>query len=90
MLGVVQGGAVDLASQTAEALNRLQRTMTPAGFGWPHVVDSVVYVTDISSSAAVLDALRVRAGGHLPPGTLVGTGLMSPDARVEIMLTAGK
>jgi enamine deaminase RidA (YjgF/YER057c/UK114 family) len=90
MLGVVQGGAGDLASQTTETLNRLQRTMAPAGFGWPHVVDSVVYVTDISSSAAVLDALRVRAGGHLPAGTLVCTGLMSPDASVEIMLTAGK
>jgi enamine deaminase RidA (YjgF/YER057c/UK114 family) len=53
-------------------------------------VDSVVYVTDIPSAGTVLDAFRGRAGGRLPAGTLVGAGLMGADARVEIMLTAGR
>jgi reactive intermediate/imine deaminase len=90
MLGVVQGEANGAAPQTAEALSRLERTMAGAGCGWPQVLDSVVYVTDLSDAATALEAFRARAGGRLPAGTLVGTGLMSPAARVEIMLTAGK
>ncbi len=90
MLGTVPGAGDGVAPQAAEALGRLERTMARAGFGWPQVVDSVVYVTDLSAAAMALEAFRVRAGGRLPAGTLVGTGLMSPAARVEIMLTAGK
>ena len=90
MLGVVPGRDSDAASQTGETLNRLERTMARAGFGWPHVTDSVVYVTDMSTAAAVVETITSRSGGRLPVGTLVGTGLMSPDGRVEIMLTAGK
>jgi reactive intermediate/imine deaminase len=90
MLGIVPGAGDGVAPQTAEALGRLERTMARAGFGWPQVVDSVVYVTDLSAASTALEAFRVRAGGRLPAGTLVGTGLMSPAARVEIMLTAGK
>ncbi len=90
MLGAVPGDGGGVAPQAAEALGRLERTMARAGFGWPQVLDSVVYVTDLSDAATALEAFRVRAGGRLPAGTLVGTGLMSPAARVEIMLTAGK
>jgi len=90
MLGVLPGNASDAASQTAETLSRLERTMAVAGFGWPHVGDSVVYVTDMSTATAVVEIFKTKAGGRLPVGTLVGTGLMSPDGRVEIMLTAGK
>jgi reactive intermediate/imine deaminase len=90
MLGVVPGTDPDAASQTGETLNRLERTMARAGLGWSHVTDSVVYVTDMSTAAAVVETFKARTGGRLPVGTLVGTGLMSPDGRVEIMLTAGK
>jgi len=90
MLGVLPENASDAASQTAETLNRLERTLAAGGFGWPHVTDSVVYVTDMSTASAVVEAFKTRAGGRLPVGTLVGTGLVNPDGRVEIMLTAGK
>jgi 2-iminobutanoate/2-iminopropanoate deaminase len=90
MLGVLPGNASDAASQTAETLSRLERTLAAGGCGWPHVTDSVVYVTDMPTAAAIVETFRTRAGGRLPVGTLVGTGLMSPDGRVEIMLTAGK
>jgi 2-iminobutanoate/2-iminopropanoate deaminase len=90
MLGILPGNASDAASQTGETLNRLERTLAAGGFGWPHVTDSVVYVTDMLTAAAVVETFKTRAGGRLPVGTLVGTGLMSPDGRVEIMLTAGK
>jgi len=90
MLGVLPGNAPDAAGQTSETLNRLERTMTAAGTGWPEVVDAIVYVTDMASAQEVLKVFAAKTGGRLPTGTLVGTGLVSPEGRVEIMLTAGK
>ena len=90
MLGVMPGNAADAAAQTAETLKRLERTMTAAGFGWPDVGESIVYLTDMATAPDVLKVFAARTGGRLPAGTLVGTGLVSPDGRVEIMLTAGK
>jgi reactive intermediate/imine deaminase len=90
MLGVLPGSAADAAAQTEETLNRLERTMAAAGFGWPEVCESIVYVTDLADAPLVLKGLAARSGGRLPAGTLVGTGLVSPEGRVEIMLTAGK
>jgi 2-iminobutanoate/2-iminopropanoate deaminase len=90
MLGVLPGNAPNAASQTTETLNRLERTMAAAGFGWPDVGESLVYVTDMADAPEVLKVFAARSGGRLPAGTLVGTGLVSPEGRVEIMLTAGK
>jgi enamine deaminase RidA (YjgF/YER057c/UK114 family) len=64
--------------------------MTAAGFGWSDVAESIVYVTDISAAPGILKVFAEKSGGRLPAGTLVGTGLVSPEGRVEIMLTAGK
>jgi 2-iminobutanoate/2-iminopropanoate deaminase len=90
MLGVLPGNALDAAGQTAETLNRLERTMTAAGHGWPDVAESIVYLTDMAAAPEVLRAFAARTGGRLPVGSLVGAGLVSPEGRVEIMLTAGK
>jgi 2-iminobutanoate/2-iminopropanoate deaminase len=90
MLGVAPGNAADLSAQTTETLNRLERTMASAGFGWSDVDDSIVYVTDMAAAPDVLKVFAARTGGRLPVGTLVGTGLVSPEGRVEIMLTASK
>jgi len=90
MLGVTPGNASDAGAQTAETLDRLERTMTAAGFGWPDVAESIVYVTDISAAPGILKVFAEKSGGRLPAGTLVGTGLVSPEGRVEIMITAAK
>jgi 2-iminobutanoate/2-iminopropanoate deaminase len=90
MLGVAPGNAADVSAQTTETLNRLERTMASAGFGWSDVDDSIVYVTDMAAAPDVLRVFAARTGGRLPAGTLVGTGLVSPEGRVEIMLTASK
>jgi enamine deaminase RidA (YjgF/YER057c/UK114 family) len=89
MLGVVPGTAPDPAAQTSETLARLGRTLTAAGFGWQDVVDSTVYVTDVSSADAVVRMVQQKIGRR-SAGTVVGSGLVSADGRVEIMLTAGK
>jgi reactive intermediate/imine deaminase len=90
MLGVTAGSTSDAGAQTAETLNRLERTMTAAGFGWSDVAESIVYVTDMSAAPGILKLFAEKSGGRLPAGTLVGTGLVSPEGRVEIMLTASK
>lgn len=90
MLGVLPGNALDAASQTTETLNRLERTMTAAGTAWPDVAESMVYLTDLATAPDVLKVFAARTGGRLPAGTLVGTGLVSPEGRVEIMLNAIK
>lgn len=90
MLGILPGGAPDPIAQTGETMARLGRTMALAGYSWSNVIDSVIYVTDVSSADAVVSAIAARVGGTLPPGTVVGAGLMNPNGRVEIMLTAGK
>jgi enamine deaminase RidA (YjgF/YER057c/UK114 family) len=64
--------------------------MTAAGFGWQHVAESIVYVTDMTSVPEVLKAFAGSIPGSTPAGTVVGTGLVSPEGRVEIMLTAAK
>jgi len=90
MLGVLPGNASDAAGQTAETLNRLERTMTSSGFGWGDVTESVVYVTDMSAAADVMKVFADRTDVRKIAGTLVGTGLVSPEGRVEIMLNAMK
>ena len=90
MMGVTSGNASDAGAQTTETLTRLERTMTAAGFGWSDVAESIVYVTDVSAAPGILKAFAEKSGGRLPAGTLVGTGLVSPEGRVEIMLTAAK
>ncbi len=90
MLGVTPGQKTDLAAQTQETLARLERTMTLAGYSWSNVIDSTVYVTDISTADAVVRALAAKTGAARVSGTVAGTGLVSPDGVVEIMLTAAK
>ena len=92
MLGVLPGNAADVAGQTTETLNRLERTMSAAGFRWPDVAESVVYVTDVGDARSVLELFEARAGRRawMGAGVVVGTGLVSPEGRVEIMLTASK
>jgi reactive intermediate/imine deaminase len=90
MLGVLPGNAADAAGQTAETLNRLERTLAGAGFGWPDVAESIVYVTDMSAAADVLKVFAGRADVRRLAGTVIGTGLVSPEGRVEIMLNAIK
>jgi reactive intermediate/imine deaminase len=90
MLGVLPGNASDAAGQTAETLNRLERTMAASGFAWRDVAESVVYVTDMSAAADVMKVFAARADLRMMAGTLVGTGLVSPEGRVEIMLNAMK
>lgn len=92
MLGVLPGNAADVAAQTTETLNRLERTMTAAGFGWQDTVESVIYVTNPDEARLVLEAFQAKVGrpAWMGAGAVVGAGLVSPEGRVEIMMTASR
>lgn len=80
----------DVAAQTRETLAKLKSALTAAGCTPADVVETLVYITDLQSSAAVEREYRAFFGNHNPARTVVRSGLMSGDGLVEIMLTAVK
>jgi len=90
MLGNTDANRGDARAQTQETLARLGRTLKAAGFDWSHVVDGVVYLTDVKDFAAMNAAWREVFKTSPPARATVRTGLVAPDGVVEIMLTAVK
>jgi reactive intermediate/imine deaminase len=88
LLGATPQTRGDARAQTAEALSRIGRVLSAAGFGWEHVVDSVVYLSDPGHAAAMNEVYRQVLRRDFPARATVGAGLMAPDALVEIMMTA--
>ena len=80
----------DVKAQTKEVLARTERTLKAAGYDWSHVVDGVVYLTDMSKFPDMNAAYREIFAKDFPARATVGTGLMGADAGVEIMFTAVK
>ena len=78
----------DVAAQTREVLVRINRTLQEAGALPSHVVDSLVYLRDVSLFAAMDAEYRKYFGSEFPARTTIATPLVPPDALVEIMLTA--
>ncbi len=90
ILGNTPENKGDMKAQTTELLARIGRTLTAAGYSWADVVDSLVYVTDISQFAAMNEAYRTVFAGDFPARATVGTGLVSAGGVVEIMFVASK
>jgi reactive intermediate/imine deaminase len=90
MLGNTAGNEHDIAAQTREALTRIGRTLRAAGYGWSQVVDSMVYITDVSNFGGMNQAYREVFRAEPPARATVGVGLVNPAGLVEIMVTAVK
>ena len=82
------GFAPDAEGQTRQALANLRATLLAAGMDFPDVVDLWVFIADLRDAEAVHGVLAGLPNGLGSTGTVVGTPLMSPAARVEIMMTA--
>lgn len=80
----------DMKAQTVEALARIGRTLTAAGYAWTDVVDGIVYITDTSQFAAMNEGYRTVFSKDFPARATVGTGLVNADGLVEIMFVASK
>jgi enamine deaminase RidA (YjgF/YER057c/UK114 family) len=90
MLGNTADNKGDTTAQTRELLARVGRTLKAAGFDWQHVVDGVVYITDVQNFTAMNTGYRTIFTKDFPARATVGTGLVAPDGLVEIMFTAVK
>jgi len=90
ILGNTAQNTGDMGAQTTELLGRVGRTLKAAGFDWADVVDSIVYVTDISKFDEMNAAYRTVFTNGFPARATVGTGLVGRDGLVEIMFVASK
>jgi aminoacrylate peracid reductase len=90
MLGNSPETGRNVAAQTKETLARIHRALTAAGFSPADVVDSLVYLTDLSSFNDMNTEYRAFFGKDFPARTTVQSGLLAPDGVVEIMMTAVK
>jgi len=90
ILGNTPDNKGDMTAQTKETLTRIGRTLKAAGYDWTHVVDGVVYITDVQNFQAMNTGYRTTFTKDFPARATVGTGLVAPDGLVEIMFTAVK
>ncbi len=90
VLGQTPENAGDAAAQTKEVLARIGKTLESAGYTPADVVDSLVYLTDLSQFQAMNGEYRAFFGKDFPARATVGTGLVAGGAVVEIMMTAVK
>ncbi|MEM7355111.1 MAG: RidA family protein [Acidobacteriota bacterium] len=75
-------------AQTRVVLDRLKATLDAAGLGFADVDMSSVFLTDIRHYGIMNQVYREVVGSPPPARATVGSPLMSPDALVEIQMTA--
>lgn len=90
MLGLDAQPRSDAREQTRATLRRIESVMTRAGFAWPDVVDSLVYLAHTNDFAAMNDVYRTGLRAPYPARATVEAGLAAPEGLVEIMMTAVK
>ena len=90
ILGNTADSKGDPEAQTIEIMNRVGRTLKAAGFDWSHVVDGIVYITDVKHYDGMNRGYRTVFTKSFPARATVRTGLVSPSGLVEIMFVAAK
>lgn len=88
VLGNTDANVGDITAQTRETLTRIQRTLTAQGLTFANVVDTTVYLTDLSHFAAMNAVYREFFPTAPPARATVGTGLVSRNGLVELVMTA--
>ncbi len=66
----------------------MSKTLAAAGLGFRDVETASAFLTDIRHYAAMNEIYRQVVGSPPPARATVGAPLMSPDALVEIQMTA--
>ena len=80
----------DVRRQTRQTLENLAKRLRAAGMGFEDVVDVQVFLADVRFYSAMNEVYREVMPQLAPARTTAGTPLMSPEALVEIMMTARK
>jgi reactive intermediate/imine deaminase len=80
--------AGDVKAQTRQTLENLLTTLKAGGLGFEDVVEATVFLSDCRYYDEMNEAYREMIPNAPPARATVGTPLMSPEALVEIMMTA--
>lgn len=88
VLGNTPENAGDAAAQTRETMAKIRKTLASAGYTPADVVDSLVYLTDLSLFPQMNQEYAAFFGKDFPARATVVAGLVSAGAVVEIMVTA--
>lgn len=80
----------DVVAQTRNTLGTIERTLVEAGFALSDVVRAVYYVTDVSYADDLFSVTGEVFADIRPAATLVVAGLLRPEIKVEIEVTALK
>jgi enamine deaminase RidA (YjgF/YER057c/UK114 family) len=88
--GNTQANRGDTKAQATEVLARVGRTLQAAGFAWADVVDSTVFMADMTAFAAMNDAYRTTFARDFPARATVGLPPVGGETLVEMMFVAVK
>lgn len=88
VLGNTDTNIDDLPGQTRETFARIRRTLDGVGLSFSHVVDNVVYMTDIWKQKTFDDVSREMFPAEPPARTVVGAKLVTRAGLIEMMMTA--
>jgi len=88
VLGNTDANTDDLAGQTREVFNRIRRTLDGVGLSFSHVVDNLIYVTDIWQQKRVDELSREAFPTEPPARTMVGAKLVTRAGLIEMMMIA--
>lgn len=83
--------AADIKGQTKEILDKIDALLASAGSGKSKLLTATVYLSDMSTKAAMNEAWQAWIDPANPPTrACVGTVLGTPDTLVEIVVSAAK
>jgi len=82
------GEGVDVVAQCRSALERIERALTEAGAGMADVVRVTYMLPEHGEFEACWPLLREAFGDHPPAATMIECGLIAPQFRIEIEVTA--
>lgn len=80
----------DADAQATNALATIAQALAEAGFAMSDVVRATYYITDPDDWAVVTPVLGTVFGDIRPAATCIVAGLVAPDMRIEIEVTAFK
>jgi enamine deaminase RidA (YjgF/YER057c/UK114 family) len=80
----------DLAAQARNCFATIAKVLTEAGFGMGDIVRVQYTLTDVAFVEAIVPVLGETLGEVRPAATMVIAGLIKPEMKVEIEVTAFK
>jgi enamine deaminase RidA (YjgF/YER057c/UK114 family) len=78
----------DVCDQVRNAFRIIDAALTEAGFSLKDVVRATYYITDMSYHDIIAPLLGERFGDIRPAATMIVAGLIRPEMKVEIEVTA--